>query len=207
MSVPGLLPADATDAQGHPVLLAVDHDEVIPFSVDPEQCTVTAEHHDVTLLNMLARWLKLLPPQAPCPPPPHIIQQQLSDAVKRAKDQGNASYRQKDYHTAIKHYTMGLAMASGRPMWEASGIVAEELGILLANRSAAFLAAEAYIEALCDADAVIQIKSAWGKGYYRKGQALQALKRFEEARAAYDLGFQFEPENTDFSKAIAELPA
>ncbi|KAL4400319.1 Hsp90 binding protein [Malassezia pachydermatis] len=204
--VQGLPAEDATDAFGNPLLVAVDRNDMFTFSVDAEKQTVHADTQDVSLLNMIASWLRMLPVQAPFPPPPHIIQQQMSEAVKRAKDQGNAAYRQKDYKTAVKHYTMGLAIASSRPMWESSGVVAEELSIMLANRSAAFLAAEAYIEALCDADAVVKIKNDWGKGHFRKGKALAALHRYDEARAAFDLGHQFEPDNEDFVKAIAELP-
>ncbi|WFD28689.1 hypothetical protein MNAN1_003702 [Malassezia nana] len=199
-------PEDATKNTDLPVLVAVDQNQTFEFAVDEDACAVYTEEHDVSLLNMIASWMKSLPPQAPFPPPPHIVQKPLSDMVKQAKDRGNAAYKKKDYVAAIKHYTMGLAMASSRPMWEASGIVAEELSIMLANRSAAFLAAEAYIEALCDADAVTKIKRSWGKGHFRKGKALAALQRYDEARAAFDLGHQFEPDNTDFVQALAELP-
>jgi len=194
------------DDEGNPILIAVDQNQTFEFAVDEKECAVYTKEHDVSLLNMIASWMTNLPPQAPFPPPPHIVQKPLSDMVKQAKDRGNEAYKKKDYVSAIKHYTMGLAMASSRPMWEASGIVAEELSIMLANRSAAFLAAEAYIEALCDADAVTKINRMWGKGHFRKGKALAALQRYDEARAAFDLGHQFEPDNEDFVKAIAELP-
>ena len=49
-------------------------------------------------------------------------------------------------------------------------------------------------------------KGAWGKGHFRKGKALAALQRYEEARAAFELGHQCEPDNEDFLQAIAALP-
>ncbi|PKI85493.1 hypothetical protein MVES1_000072 [Malassezia vespertilionis] len=194
------------DANGNPQLVAVDQGQYFPFSVDPETGTVDAPGQDVKLLNMLARWTKMMPPKAPFPPPPHIVQTTLSKNVQMAKDSGNASYRTKDWPSAIKHYTMGIAMATTRPLWEASELTSDELTTLLANRSAAFNGAEAYVEALCDADAVVKIRKPWSKGHFRKGQALTGLKRYEEARAAYMLGQQFEPDNEEFAKAIAALP-
>ena len=47
---------------------------------------------------------------------------------------------------------------------------------------------------------------ARGKGHFRKGKALAALQRYEEARAAFELGHQCEPDNEDFLQAIAALP-
>lgn len=198
---------DATDASGNPQLIAADGTQLFPFSVDPEKCTVNAPGQDVQLLNMLARWTSMLPPQAPFPPPPNIVQTKISENVVQAKDMGNGRFRQQDWQGAIKHYTMAIAMASSRPLWEANELVRDELSMLLANRSAAFASAGAYIEALCDADAVIKIKKPWGKGHFRKGKALVGLQRYEEARAAFTLGQQFEPDNEEFAKAIAALPS
>ncbi|KAI3624045.1 hypothetical protein CBS14141_002473 [Malassezia furfur] len=180
--------------------------QYFPFVLDLEKKTVAAQGHDTYVLNMLARWTSMLPPQAPYPPPPNIVQTKLTENIMQAKEMGNGRFRQQDWQGAIKHYTMAVAMASSRPMWEASELVCDELSMLLANRSAAYASAGAYIEALCDADAVIKIKRAWGKGHFRKGKALAGLQRNEEARAAFLLGQQFEPDNEEFAKAITALP-
>lgn len=185
----------ATDASGNPQLVAIDQGQYFPFVLDLEKKTVAAQGHDTYVLNMLARWTSMLPPQAPYPPPPNIVQTKLTENIMQAKEMGNGRFRQQDWQGAIKHYTMAVAMASSRPMWEASELVCDELSMLLANRSAAYASAGAYIEALCDADAVIKIKRAWGKGHFRKGKALAGLQRNEEARAAFLLGQQFEPDN------------
>lgn len=62
------------------------------------------------------------------------------------------------------------------------------------------------MEALADGEKTIQIKPDWGKvlvtifptftefqGYQRKGQALQALMKYEEAADAYEAGLKVEP--------------
>ncbi|WFD04013.1 hypothetical protein MOBT1_002710 [Malassezia obtusa] len=202
----GIPEVAATDESGKPQLVAADQGQYFPFTLDTEKCTIDAPGHDVQVLNMLSRWTSMLPPQAPYPPPPNIVQSKLSENIVQAKEMGNGRFRQQDWQGAIKHYTMGIAMASSRPMWEASELVCDELSMLLANRSAAFAGAGAYIEALCDADAVVKIKRGWGKGHFRKGKALAGLKRYEEARAAFALGQQFEPDNEEFARAIAALP-
>lgn len=51
------------------------------------------------------------------------------------------------------------------------------------------------VKSLADADAVVQIKRPWSKGHFRKGKALMALDRHEEARDAILLGLEFEPSN------------
>ncbi|WFD00334.1 hypothetical protein MYAM1_003082 [Malassezia yamatoensis] len=201
-----VLDVSTTDEAGNPQLVACDQEQYFSFTLDTQKCTVDAPGYDVNVMNMLSRWTSMLPPQAPFPPPPNIVQTKLSENVTQAKEMGNGKFRQNDWQAAIKHYTMALAMASSRPMWEASELVSDEISTLLANRSAAFASAGAYIEALCDAEAVIKIRRPWGKGHFRKGKALAGLQRYEEARAAFVLGQQFEPDNQEFAKAIAALP-
>ena len=71
----------------------------------------------------------------------------------------------------------------------------EELSAILSNRSASFLELGDYISALVDADQVISLKRAWGKGHFRKAKALLKLEAYHEAQEAIELGLEFEPEN------------
>lgn len=82
----------------------------------------------------------------------------------------------------------------------------DELSLCLANRSAAFASCEDWVGALCDAEAVVKLKKPWPKGWYRKGKALVGLERWREAREAFELGLQFDPENKDLKAALEELP-
>lgn len=59
-------------------------------------------------------------------------------------------------------------------------------------------------EAVADADAAIERKPDWGKAYYRKGAALQALKRWEDAATAYFEGVQVDPGNLALGTAFRE---
>jgi hypothetical protein len=47
--------------------------------------------------------------------------------------------------------------------------------------------------ALIDAESAIEANPAWAKGFFRKGQALEALGRFEEAIEAYEEVLKIEP--------------
>ncbi|KDN53238.1 TPR-like protein [Tilletiaria anomala UBC 951] len=178
----------------------------VPLCIDPNTDILMSPTHDMTLLNALSRSLKALPPQIAFPPPPNVVLPQRSMAVNKAREDGNAAFKKKDMVEAIKMYTLAVDVAASRPLWESNQIAREELAAVLANRSAALAAVEDWIGALCDADAVINLKKPWAKGYFRKGKALAGLGRFKEAKEAYEMGMQFDPDNPDFAAALAELP-
>lgn len=90
---------------------------------------------------------------------------------------------------------MALQLASQRPPWEASALARDEFSTILSNRSAAYYEASDYINALVDAEAVIQIKRQWSKGYFRKAKALLQLHSYQEAKETLELGLSFEAEN------------
>jgi translocation protein SEC72 len=58
-------------------------------------------------------------------------------------------------------------MALSRPPWEVAAIQRDEVAIAICNRSAAFAAIGAWVNALADADAVISLKRPWTKGHFR----------------------------------------
>jgi translocation protein SEC72 len=167
----------------------------VPLAIDPNSQLLSSPTHDMTIINALIRSLRSLPPQIPFPPPPNIVPPQRSLAVNKAKDDGNAAFKKKDMVEAIKMYTLAVDVAASRPLWEANQIAKDELSMVLANRSAAFAEVEDWIGALCDAEAVIKLKKPWSKGHYRKGKALTGLGRYKDAREAYELGMQFDPDN------------
>ncbi len=71
----------------------------------------------------------------------------------------------------------------------------EELSAVLSNRSASFFEMGDWINALLDANQVIQLKRPWGKGHYRKARTLLKMEQYEEAKEAIELGLEFEPES------------
>lgn len=183
--------------------------QAVPLALDPSTNTLhtPVPNLDLTVLNALIRSISGLPPNVAFPPPPNAIAPQRSMAINQAKEQGNTAYRNKDWAEAIKMYTLAVDVAASRPLWEANQVARDELSLCLANRSAAFASCEHWIGALCDAEAVTKLKKPWAKGHYRKGKALVGLERYKEAREAFELGLQFDPENKDLKQALNDLPS
>jgi tetratricopeptide (TPR) repeat protein len=67
--------------------------------------------------------------------------------------------------------------------------------VFLSNRSAAYAALGRFQLALDDAAAVARLKPRWAKGHARRGAALMGLKRFGEARQAYETALRIEPDD------------
>lgn len=63
------------------------------------------------------------------------------------------------------------------------------------NRSAALLSLGKGDKALEDADECVKIKPDWAKGHGRRGAALYALQRFDDALQAYDAGLAMDATN------------
>merc|ERR1719335_1010996 len=73
---------------------------------------------------------------------------------------------------------------------------------LYSNRAMARLNLNRPEDALADTEEAIKLDKAFVKSYYRKGQALQRLKRFDEAIAAYEAGQGLEASNKVWAEAI-----
>jgi len=76
--------------------------------------------------------------------------------------------------------------------------------LFFSNRSASYMGENKFNEALSDADQCIQLMPNWVKGYYRKGAALMALQRCDEAARAFKKGLEFEPNNDDLKEKAAD---
>jgi translocation protein SEC72 len=119
-----------------------------------------------------------------------------SAQITALKEEGNAAFKANDFNKAIELYTVAANAASTRPLFEPSVWIREELAVVLCNRAAAYSSAKMWVEALCDAEVVIQLKRNWNKGHFRKVKALQGLGHIEEAKDAALLGLEFEPDNS-----------
>ena len=73
------------------------------------------------------------------------------------------------------------------------------------NRSAAYLSKGDAQTALYDAVKCIDLKCDWPKGYSRKGAALHALKRYDDAKAAYQEGLAIAPQDAGCLAGVKEV--
>ncbi|PLW26907.1 hypothetical protein PCANC_23203 [Puccinia coronata f. sp. avenae] len=161
----------------------------------------------LAIINDLSQYL-VRAPFPHCPPPPQMIQNNPRSAqINAMKEEGNAAFKANDFNKAIDLYTVAANAASTRPLFEPSIWIREELSVILCNRAAAYSSAKMWVEALCDAEVVIQFKRNWSKGHFRKAKALQGLGRIDEAKDAALLGLEFEPDNADLQAAYRELQA
>ena len=96
------------------------------------------------------------------------------------KLKGNDCVKKKDYDTAVKWYTEAIDKDPTQH-------------VFYSNRSAAHLKNGNPEAALLDGIACIKTNPGWIKGYNRKGCALHALKRYEEAVATFKTGLKIEP--------------
>lgn len=90
---------------------------------------------------------------------------------------------------------MALSYATQRPPWEQSQFMREELATVFSNRSACHFEMGDQINALVDAEMVIQLKKPWSKGYFRKAKALLQMHQYAEAKETIELGLSFEENN------------
>lgn len=104
-------------------------------------------------------------------------------------------FRNGHHAKSIQQYTVALNLAVARPGWEAHGFSQTEFSTILSNRSAAYFESKDYINALVDAETVIQIRRPWSKGHFRKARTLMKMDRFDEAKEAISIGLALEPGN------------
>ncbi|KZS94628.1 TPR-like protein [Sistotremastrum niveocremeum HHB9708] len=185
-----------------PVPLKLNENQVLCDGHGLEKCGECEV--DFVAVNQLAKMIVSHPEYA-VPPPPNMIPPQRSQAVSKAKEEGNSAYKARRYPQALHSYTIGASIAAARPSWEHSQVSRDEISILLSNRAAAYFEAGEFMNSLVDTEAVIAIRKPWSKGHYRKGKALLGLGKGEEARDAILTGLSYEPTNQELLTFLAEI--
>ncbi|VAH42522.1 unnamed protein product [Triticum turgidum subsp. durum] len=106
---------------------------------------------------------------------------------KRAelKLQATEAFKRKEHMIAVELYTCAMNFEPS----------AEDLAILLANRSLCLLHSGRGKDALSDATRCTMLRPLWPKGYYRLGAALMFLEDYEEASRAFADGLELDPAN------------
>eukprot|EP01050_Picozoa_sp_SAG11_P033683 SAG11_NODE_11553_length_753_cov_0.588685_1_plen_166_part_10 len=72
--------------------------------------------------------------------------------------------------------------------------------VMYSNRSMVLLKQKKYAEAIADADSCIKLDSAFAKGYYRKGAALEKQKKYGPAYDAYKLALERTKRGKEYDK-------
>ncbi|KAI9597026.1 hypothetical protein BDF19DRAFT_435582 [Syncephalis fuscata] len=135
----------------------------------------------------------------------------------------NEQFHRKRYRAALSEYSKAIRLVvdgnksssiyqSSAPLspheklaelTRKGGETADFTALLYANRSASRCMLNDYEEAKADAEIAIRIRPDWGKGFYRKGEALLGLRQYEEALSCYEECLQRDPTNPDARVGVA----
>lgn len=183
---------------------------LLPITIDPtSKATITSSNsrplrQQLNSLNELHKVLLTL--ESPVPPPPVPVNPKRSAQITKLRESGNASFRQGKHGDAIKMYTLGLQMALGRPLWEPSGLVRDEVAGLYANRAQAHMALSNWAEGSIDAEASVEAKKAGNaKAWWRKGRCLIEMARLDEAKEWIGKGLEMEGSEADLVALLKEI--
>ena len=105
---------------------------------------------------------------------------------------GNKALQASQFDEAIGHYTKAIALDGTQHTY-------------YSNRAAAFMSKGEPEKALADADQCIKLNATWAKGYSRKGAALHALKKYDEAAAVYQAGLAVAPGDAALKAGVADV--
>jgi len=108
------------------------------------------------------------------------------------KEKGNRAYQQQDYRSAIQLYTESLAFSPNDCT-------------VYSNRSISHLKLKQFDQAYEDACSCLMRNPNWVKGYLRKGQACEALTKYQEAILCYQEGLEKAPSKEFFKQKIHEM--
>ncbi|KHN10072.1 serine/threonine-protein phosphatase 5-like [Glycine soja] len=117
---------------------------------------------------------------------------EVSGSEMSLKDQGNEFFKSGKYLKAAALYTQAIKQDPSNPT-------------LYSNRAAALLQLDKLNKALDDAEMTIKLKPQWEKGYFRKGSILEAMKRYDDALAAFQIALQYNPQSQEVTKKIKKI--
>eukprot|EP01112_Ceratiomyxa_fruticulosa_P001308 TRINITY_DN1136_c0_g1_i1.p1 TRINITY_DN1136_c0_g1~~TRINITY_DN1136_c0_g1_i1.p1 ORF type:complete len:284 (-),score=77.48 TRINITY_DN1136_c0_g1_i1:190-1041(-) len=103
--------------------------------------------------------------------------------------QAKEMYKNEDYAEAIALYTKALSVD-----------VTQKRAVTYINRAACYQKEKQYQLALNDAEKAIELDPEMPQGFFRKGCALEGLKRKQEAYDTYKKGLQLNPEHVQLNK-------
>jgi len=114
-----------------------------------------------------------------------------NSAAENWKNQGNTAFQKGQHQEAIKCYSKAIEIDSSNHVY-------------YTNRATTYASMEDWEKCLNDSEKAINIKQDWVKGYFRKGQALVGLKRYEEGYVSYRKAVELDPKNEDITSRMKE---
>ena len=124
--------------------------------------------------------------------------EEIASLLGELRTRGNNAFNHQRLREADALYSKGLEVA------DRTSDVAQTF---FSNRSATRLGMGKSEKALDDAVAAIGISPDWAKGFFRKGQALEALGRYDEAIGAFEEVVKFEPDNNAVLTKLIKVKA
>jgi len=114
------------------------------------------------------------------------------DQAVSVKTKGNTAFQAGKFPEAIEFYSQAIKLdPTDHTFWT--------------NRSASYAGLNQHEKALADANEAIKLNNKWMKGHYRRGAALLALEKFDDAYAAFKRAQELEPGNADIPKRLEEV--
>lgn len=186
---------------------------LLPLQMDPATKAISATGdpsnallHELEALNALHRGLLSVETPTGTPPPPVPVNPKRSAQIGKLRESGNGEFRKGNHAQAVKLYTLAVDMALGRPHWEPSGLVREELSSLLSNRAQASMAQQLWAEGAVDAEASVEMKKVGNaKGWWRRAKCLLEMGRLDEADDWVKQGLEFEATEQDLAQLKDEI--
>lgn len=117
---------------------------------------------------------------------------EVTSSEMSLKDQGNEFFKSGKYLKAAALYTQAIKKDPSNPT-------------LFSNRAAALLQLDKLNKALDDAEMTIKLKPEWEKGHFRKGCILEAMKRYDDALASFQIASQYNPQSQEVLKKIKKI--
>ncbi|KAF2176291.1 hypothetical protein K469DRAFT_682624 [Zopfia rhizophila CBS 207.26] len=186
---------------------------LLPLHLNPQSKAISstgttnnALATELAALNTLHRSLLSVDTPTGTPPPPVPVNPKRSAQINKLRESGNNEFRKNNYANAIRMYSLAIEMALGRPAWEPSGLVREEVSGLLSNRAQANMALQNWAEGAVDAEASVEMKKVGNaKGWWRRGKCLLEMGRYEEADAWVKQALEFEATEQDLVQLKEEI--
>jgi translocation protein SEC72 len=179
----------------------LDTFQQLPLQMDGQTKIVSSPHADSKLaeelatLNALHKQLQQANVPNQIPPPPVPVDPKRSAQIQKLKDAGNGHFKKSQFPEAIRMYSLCIDMAAGRPLWEPSGLVREELSALYSNRAQAHMGTNNWPEGAVDAQCSVEMKRQKNaKAWWRRGRCLLEMGRVDEAKEWVTEGLEMEPE-------------